>query len=133
MDIKQAYLSKPWLKHYPDGVPEAPQIPDLSVPELIDQLTDKYANHAALIFYGKKITYGHLKELIHRFATGLADQGVEKGDATYFTLLRSFLKNFPFKWGATRHFIGILNQITKEDWQPWFEKYVYGSELPKWE
>ncbi len=59
--------------------------------------------------------------------------GAEQGDATYFTLLRSFLKNFPYQWGATRHFIGILNQITKEDWQPWFEKYVYGSELPKWE
>jgi long-chain acyl-CoA synthetase len=87
MDIKQAYLSKPWLKHYPDGVPEAPPIPDLSVPELIDRLADKYANHTALIFYGRKITYSHLKELIHRFATGLADQGVEKGDTVALYLL----------------------------------------------
>jgi long-chain acyl-CoA synthetase len=87
MDIKTAYLSKPWLKHYPDGVPEAPQIPDLSVPELIDQLADKYASHTALIFYGKKITYGHLKELIHRFAAGLAEQGVEKGDTVALYLL----------------------------------------------
>ncbi len=61
MDNKEAYLSKPWLKHYPDGVPEAPSIPDLSVPELIDQLADKYANNTALIFYGRKITYGSLK------------------------------------------------------------------------
>jgi len=87
MDIKQAYLSKPWLKHYPEGVPEAPPIPDLSVPELIDQLADKYANRTALIFYGRKITYGRLKELIHRFATGLADQGVEKGDTVALYLL----------------------------------------------
>jgi len=87
MDIKQAYLSKPWLKYYPDGVPEAPPIPDLSVPELIDQLADKYANHTALIFYGRKITYSRLKELIHRFATGLADQGVEKGDTVALYLL----------------------------------------------
>jgi len=87
MDIKQAYLSKPWLKYYPEDVPEAPQIPDLSVPELIDQLADKYANKAALVFYGKQITYGHLKELIHRFATGLADQGVEKGDTVALYLL----------------------------------------------
>jgi long-chain acyl-CoA synthetase len=87
MDIKQAYLSKPWLKHYPDGVPEAPPIPDLAVPELIDQLADKYANHTALIFYGRKITYSRLKELIHRFATGLADQGVEKGDTVALYLL----------------------------------------------
>jgi len=87
MDIKQAYLSKPWLKYYPAGVPEAPPIPDLSVPELIDQLADKYANHTALIFYGRKITYSRLKELIHRFATGLADQGVEKGDTVALYLL----------------------------------------------
>ena len=57
------------------------------MPELIDQLADKYANKAALIFYGKKITYGRLKELIHRFATGLADQGVKKGDTVALYLL----------------------------------------------
>jgi len=87
MDIKQAYLSKPWLKYYPEGVPENPNITEMSVPELIDQLADKYANKAALIFYGKKITYGRLKELIHRFATGLADQGVKKGDTVALYLL----------------------------------------------
>jgi long-chain acyl-CoA synthetase len=87
MDIKQAYLSKPWLKYYPAGVPENPNIPEISVPELIDQLADKYAKNTALIFYGKKITYGRLKELIHRFATGLADQGVKKGDTVALYLL----------------------------------------------
>ena len=87
MDIKQAYLSKPWLKYYPAGVPENPNIPEMSVPELIDQLADKYTNNTALIFYGKKITYGRLKELIHRFATGLADQGVKKGDTVALYLL----------------------------------------------
>ena len=87
MDIKQAYLSKPWLKYYPAGVPENPNIPEMSVPELIDQLADKYANNTALIFYGKKISYGRLKELIHRFATGLADQGVKKGDTVALYLL----------------------------------------------
>jgi long-chain acyl-CoA synthetase len=87
MDIKQAYLSKPWLKYYPAGVPENPNIPEMSVPELIDQLADKYAKNTALIFYGKKISYGRLKELIHRFATGLADQGVKKGDTVALYLL----------------------------------------------
>lgn len=87
MDIKEAYLSKPWLKYYPAGVPENPNIPEMSVPELIDQLADKYAKNTALIFYGKKISYGRLKELIHRFATGLADQGVKKGDTVALYLL----------------------------------------------
>jgi long-chain acyl-CoA synthetase len=87
MDIKQAYMSKPWLKYYPSGVPENVEIPGISVPELIDQLTHKYASKAALIFYGKKITYGRLRELIDRFATGLADQGVKKGDTVALYVL----------------------------------------------
>jgi len=53
------------------------------------------------------------------------------GDRYFFALLRSFIKNFPYRWGATRHLVGILNQITKEDWQPWFDRYVYGCETPK--
>ena len=87
MDIKQAYLSKPWLKYYPAGVPEDVDIPEISVPELIDQLADKYANKAALIFYGKRITYRRLRELIDRFATGLADHGVKKGDTVALYLV----------------------------------------------
>jgi len=87
MDTKQAYLSKPWLKFYPEGVPEAPDIPGLSVPELIDQLAGKYSARTALIFYGKKISYGLLKELIDRFATGLAHLGVQKGDTVALYLL----------------------------------------------
>jgi long-chain acyl-CoA synthetase len=87
MDQKNAYLSKPWLKFYPKGVPENVDVPGISVPELIDQLADKYAGNTALIFYGKKITYGRLKELIHRLATALADHGVKKGDTVALYLL----------------------------------------------
>ena len=60
-----------------------------------------------------------------------AKYGEEKGDQIFFTLLRSFVTNFQFKWGATAHLIGILNQITQSDWQPWFERYVFGDETPK--
>jgi long-chain acyl-CoA synthetase len=87
MDIKHGYMSKPWLKYYPAGVPEDVDVPGISVPELIDQLTHKYASKAALIFYGKKITYGRLKELIDRFATGLAAHGVKKGDTVALYVL----------------------------------------------
>jgi predicted metalloprotease with PDZ domain len=57
--------------------------------------------------------------------------GEAKGDQAFFTLLRSFMTNFAYRWGATAHIIGILNQITRDDWQPWFEKYVFGTETPK--
>lgn len=51
-----------------------------------------------------------------------------EGDRLFLTWLRSYIRNFTYKVGETRHLIGILNQMTKRDWQPWFERYVYGSE-----
>ena len=87
MDAKEVYMSKPWLKYYPEGVPEYVDIPDISVSELFDQTADKYRSKTALIFYGKKISYGKLKELVDRFATALADLGVVKGDTVSLYLL----------------------------------------------
>ena len=33
MEPKEYYLSKPWLKYYPDGVPPEVDVPEVSVPE----------------------------------------------------------------------------------------------------
>ena len=52
----------------------------------------------------------------------------QEGDRQFFAWLRSYIRNFTFKTGETRHVIGILNQISKRDWQPWFERHVYGVE-----
>lgn len=87
MDPKELYLSKPWLKYYPKGVPSEVDVPEISVPELFDQRADKYASKTALIFYGNKISYKELKELIDRFATALADLGVIKGQTVALYLL----------------------------------------------
>jgi len=87
MDPKEAYMSKPWLKYYPEDVPEEVDAPDVSVPELFDQMAGKHGSKTALIFYGKKISYTKLKELIDRFATALADLGVSKGDTVALFLL----------------------------------------------
>src|SRR4030042_4652503 len=87
MDPKELYLSKPWLKYYPKGCPSEVNVPEISVPELFDRMADKYADKTALIFYGKKISYAKLKELVDRFATALADLGVVKGDTVALYLL----------------------------------------------
>ncbi len=87
MVAKEAYMAKPWLKYYPEGVPKEVDVPDTSVPELFDQMADKYGSKTALIFYGKKISYKKLKELIDRFAAALNDLGVSKDDTVALYLL----------------------------------------------
>ena len=56
--------------------------------------------------------------------------GPEEGDRLFAAFLQGVQINFSFKWGGTRHLVGILNQLTGEDWQPWFELYVYGCDTP---
>ena len=87
MDPKEFYLSKPWLAHYPEGVPQELDIPDISVQELFDRMAEKYSKKVALIFYGKKISYRELHEATDRFAAALADLGVQKGDTVALYLL----------------------------------------------
>ena len=54
----------------------------------------------------------------------------EEGDRLFFTWVRSYVKNFANKPGETRNLVRLLNQMTQKDWQPWFERYIYGTETP---
>jgi hypothetical protein len=54
-----------------------------------------------------------------------------EGDRLFFTWVRSYIKNFTFKPGETRNLVRLLNQMTQKDWQPWFERYVYGTQTPE--
>jgi len=87
MDAKAFYMGKPWLKFYPEGVSSEVPITEQSIPDVFDEVTEKYKNNNALIFYGKKISYRLLRELVDRFATALADLGVAKGDTVALYLL----------------------------------------------
>ena len=87
MDAKALYMEKPWLKFYPEGVSSEIKITEQTIPEVFDEVTEKYKNNTALIFYGKKISYRLLRELVDRFATALADLGVAKGDTVALFLL----------------------------------------------
>lgn len=86
-NYKDVYLSRPWLKHYTEGVPQNVDILPLSVPDFFDQAADKYSNKPALIFYGKKIKFGELKALSDCFAAALVDLGIAKGDTVALYLL----------------------------------------------
>ncbi len=79
----------------------------------------------------RNLLYAKGPLVLHALRMELQKQsGKEQGERQFWALLRSYLKNFPYRWGGTRHLVGILDQITGKEWQPWFERYVYGTEMP---
>ena len=77
------------MKFYLKGVPADVEIPEMSVVEDFDQSTEKWKDRAALVFYGRKISYKELRDHVDRFATALCDLGVKKGDRVALLLLNS--------------------------------------------
>ncbi|MBI5552336.1 MAG: long-chain fatty acid--CoA ligase [Desulfobacterales bacterium] len=89
MDAKELYTSKPWLKFYPEDVAPDVEIPNVSVPDLLDRTAEKFKKKTALVFYGRKISYGELIDMVNRCAAALAGLGVKKGDTVAIYLLNS--------------------------------------------
>ena len=67
---KAKYEARPWLKFYLDGVPSDIEILEESVVDNFNRITEKWKGKTALIFYGRKISYGELRDHVDRFATG---------------------------------------------------------------
>ncbi len=86
---KAKYEARPWLKSYLDGVPSDIEILEESVVDNFNRITEKWKGKTALIFYGRKISYGELRDHVDRFATALCDLGIKKGDKIALLLLNS--------------------------------------------
>lgn len=84
---------------------------------------DVLDRHYLLYNKGPLVIHGIRRQLVRIY-------GDEDGDRVFVAFLRAVLANFRFKWGGTQHLVGILDQLTGDDWQPWFELYVYGCETP---
>jgi aminopeptidase N len=54
----------------------------------------------------------------------------ELGDDAFFTLFKSYLRNFADKPAQTKHVIGIAGAVAKRDMKPWFDRYLLGPESP---
>jgi long-chain acyl-CoA synthetase len=83
------YLARPWLKHYQQGVPADVEVPNKSVPQAFDEATERDPQRAAVVFYGRSISYGELREATDRLACALAALGIRKGDRVALYLLNS--------------------------------------------
>ncbi len=93
-------LSKPWLKHWPQGVPKTIDYPDIPVHALLRNTAKAHPDWPAVSFYGKRVTYRELDDQADRFAAGLRRIGVKPGERV--SLL---LPNTPHFFVA---FFGIL-------------------------
>lgn len=85
--------------------------------------TDALATRALWYAKGPLVLHAVRRQL-HR------DKGEKPGEEMFLSWLRSYVKTFTYKPAETRHLVGILGQISGRDWQPWFERYVYGTEMP---
>jgi len=80
------YLDKPWLKSYEEGVPEHISFEDILLPQMLDRTAGEFPDKPALIFEGYPATFRQLQEMTDRFASGLYDFGIRKGDAVAILL-----------------------------------------------
>lgn len=75
-------MQKPWLKHYPKGIPETIDTNEYSsLVDFFDRTVNKYANLPAYYNMGTTLTYEDLSIYVNQFASYLQnDLGLKKGD-----------------------------------------------------
>ena len=73
---------RPWLAHYPAGVPAEIDLDEFaSINDIFDSAVQKYRDKTAFISMGKSITYGELEKLSRDFAGYLLGElKLKKGD-----------------------------------------------------
>jgi acyl-CoA synthetase (AMP-forming)/AMP-acid ligase II len=82
-------MEKRWYKIWPPWLPKTFEI-EKPLSEYVRDWATMTPEKVALSFYGRDITYKELDEMIDRFAWGLVDLGVKKGDRVAL-----FMENCP--------------------------------------
>ncbi len=86
----KAYASRPWLRHYDDGVPSDVEVPEKPLYWILEEAAKRFPDRTALYFYGYRMTYRELLEAARRFAGYLKSRGIGRGD-----VVGLFLPNSP--------------------------------------
>lgn len=74
-------MDRPWLKHYPPGVPaEIDPARYGSLVEIFDECFRRYAGAGAFACMGKTITYAELERASRAFGAFLQTRGLKQGD-----------------------------------------------------
>ncbi|MGO9022018.1 MAG: AMP-binding protein [Syntrophobacteraceae bacterium] len=75
-------MERIWMRNWPDYVTKEVSYPQGKKPvfEYLRDNAGAFPNRAAIIFYGKELTYGELDQMSEQFARFLIDSGLKKGD-----------------------------------------------------
>lgn len=72
-------IDKPWLKYYSREAINAP-LPEDTLYHFLWQKNKAYLNDTALVYYGRKFTYGQMFDETERVRNALLNNGIKKGD-----------------------------------------------------
>jgi long-chain acyl-CoA synthetase len=78
--------ARPWHRFYARGVPHKVTVPNLPVTGLLDEAAQRHGRRTALVFLGRRTSYRALRRAVDRFAGGLAELGVRRGDRVALVL-----------------------------------------------
>jgi long-chain acyl-CoA synthetase len=73
-------MSYPWAQHYDPGVPLEVPVPLATIPGLLAQAATWSPDSPALVFFGKKTSYGRLLDQVRRLARALQNLGLGPGE-----------------------------------------------------
>lgn len=73
-------MPRPWTRCYEPHVPAALELPSTLLSDRLVENSRSFPKRAATIFFGTRLTYRALNEAVDRFAAGLQQLGVVKGD-----------------------------------------------------
>ncbi|MGQ9723173.1 MAG: AMP-binding protein [Candidatus Jordarchaeum sp.] len=82
-------MEKPWYNSWPKDLPKTLDYPNIPLHQTLDDTAKRLPDKTSLIYYGTEIPFKEVKENADRFATILADIGVEKGDRVMLYLENS--------------------------------------------
>lgn len=73
-------MNRPWFKHYDEGVPASLDYPRAPLYSLLDESATASPDGPCTDFFGKRLTYGEIKQMSDRFAAGLKGLGIRSGE-----------------------------------------------------
>jgi long-chain acyl-CoA synthetase len=112
-----------WQRHWPPGVDEAHiRLPDDSLPARLKATAARMPRKAALVFYGREVSFAELDEASDRFAAWLRGRGLGPGDR-----IALYLENCP--QFAIAHFGALKVGAITVALNPMHKAHELGHEL----